>query len=162
MPVIDNALADVLATLCAVMALKLMVAHFLTARARVMSKTFDKWGRGGGDVSITSGLFTVMMMAVGPDFGGKDFIEMAHNYCKNCAENEPFFVLMVFFCGLTNRVASETLTLLTTYFMYARVLHAVLYLVGPLLPSAIGMTPRSTAWMGGFMLTVYVAVLMLV
>jgi uncharacterized MAPEG superfamily protein len=155
-PFIDPAIASALSTLCAILSMKIVITHVLTARARVMSKTFDKWGNGGKDMAITTGMFKLMLGAFGPKFGGTDFVDAAHNYCKNCAENEPFFVMSAFFAAASGGKSALLLSCINV-FQWSRVAHWVFYAVGPLFPTGLNMMPRSTAWMGGVLAHVCVA-----
>ena len=54
-PFVDPEIVAALSTLCAILSVKIVVTHILTARARVMSKTFDEWGNGGRDMAVTTG-----------------------------------------------------------------------------------------------------------
>ena len=93
-------------------------------------------------------MFKVMLGAVGPSFGGKAFVTFAHSYCKNCAENEPFFVLSAFFAAAAGGDTAFLLSCIKA-FQWARVAHGALSAIGPLFPTGLNMLPRSTAWMGG-------------
>jgi len=146
-PLLEEPVLQGMVALVAMLGLKIMITHFLTARSRIMSNTFGTWADEKNDWVITTGFFAINLGAFGPDFGGKSFVEAAHSYCKNCAENEPFFVMAAFFAGMTRSMETETLAMCLTIYYYCRLAHCIFYFLGPY----VGMSPRSFAWIGGQM-----------
>lgn len=74
-PLIDPTVATALASLTATLSLKIGVTHLLSARCRLMTKTFDTWSNGGNDITVTTGMLPMVLGAFGPTFGGKAFLE---------------------------------------------------------------------------------------
>lgn len=71
-----------------------------------------------------------ILFCFGSDFGGSKFVFLSERLAKNCAENEPFFLILATLCGLSGAVPSCIGRYLVTTFTAARVAHSGVFLLG--------------------------------
>eukprot|EP00567_Pseudictyota_dubia_P016227 CAMPEP_0197441814 /NCGR_PEP_ID=MMETSP1175-20131217/7979_1 /TAXON_ID=1003142 /ORGANISM="Triceratium dubium, Strain CCMP147" /LENGTH=161 /DNA_ID=CAMNT_0042972149 /DNA_START=145 /DNA_END=630 /DNA_ORIENTATION=+ len=144
---LNNSYGNSLALASAAFASKITVLHVLTVRERFLSSKFV----GSKDEQIFfASFFRAFVLAVpGTGLGGPDFIDRAERLAKNCAENEPFFVLMAAIAGLAGAVDLELGTKLVQAYIAARCAHTGIYLLGDKLNTAL----RSTSFVAGALTT---------
>eukprot|EP00339_Tiarina_fusa_P003881 CAMPEP_0117079398 /NCGR_PEP_ID=MMETSP0472-20121206/56020_1 /TAXON_ID=693140 ORGANISM="Tiarina fusus, Strain LIS" /NCGR_SAMPLE_ID=MMETSP0472 /ASSEMBLY_ACC=CAM_ASM_000603 /LENGTH=103 /DNA_ID=CAMNT_0004806611 /DNA_START=102 /DNA_END=410 /DNA_ORIENTATION=+ len=95
---IDSAYLAALVWSAAILSARLMVLHILSVRSRLMVSFFAT-----NEDKSTISLFQIvkiMLLGFGPDFGGKPFVERIMRITRNCAENEPHFLVLALLCGL--------------------------------------------------------------
>jgi uncharacterized MAPEG superfamily protein len=137
----------------ACLAIKITVVHLLTARSRLMTGAF---AQPQDKTNAIDPLLKVSLVCVGPDFG-VDFCPRSERIAKNCAENEPFFLVLATVAGLSGSVpAALGVTLIKTY-TAARCAHTVVYLCGDRINSAV----RSTMFVVGAFATLSLGALAL-
>ena len=101
--VLDPLVADSLTYCAAALGFKLFLVHFLTSRTRMMLD--DPYGKQDWAKTTTSPLFTfwkMTLVAYGPDFGGEAFVGATERLAKNCAESEPFWMVLATVLGITH------------------------------------------------------------
>lgn len=117
-------------TLCsasAILATKITVVHLLVVRSRLMADDPALPHDGQG---VLNPLLKKVLLCFGSDFGGKQFVSIGERLEKNCAENEPFFVLTAILTGLTASVPADIGTALVTTYTASRCIHSAVFLLG--------------------------------
>eukprot|EP00980_Cylindrotheca_fusiformis_P011645 scaffold2751_cov131-Cylindrotheca_fusiformis.AAC.12 len=141
-----------LTTLCtasAVLAAKIGIVHFLTVRSRMMSKD-PAVPHDGGNALLP--VLRNALLCFGSDFGGKKFVFLGERLAKNCAENEPFFLVLAGLCGMTGAVPNDIGCTLVTVFTAARVAHSGVFLLGDKVNTAFRSTPYVVGLACNFMM----------
>jgi uncharacterized MAPEG superfamily protein len=72
----------------------------------------------------------VLLCGFGTDLGGKLFVETGERLEKNCAENEPFFIVTALLAGLTGAVPAGVGTALVSTYAASRCFHTAVFVMG--------------------------------
>ena len=126
----------------ATLAVKITVVHLLTVRERMV---IGQPVRENDKANYLDTFFKYALIACPhPSFqlGGADFIERCERVGKNCAENEPFFLLVATVAGLTVTTTDTFGAPLISLYAASRVAHTAAYLLG----DAVNASLRSVAY----------------
>jgi len=119
--------ATTLCTASAVLASKVCFIHLLTARSRFMSANpaipHD-------DKGFLNPILRKVLLCFGPDFGGSEMVFLTERLAKNCAENEPFFILVAALCAASGAVPYCIGRRLIATYTVSRVAHSGFFLLG--------------------------------
>lgn len=134
--------ANYFSTLCtasAVLATKITVVHLLVVRSRFMAEDpaqpHDLQGK------INPFLKKVLLCSFGSDLGGKQFVTTGERLEKNCAENEPFFMMVATLAGLTGAVPATIGSALVTTYTASRCFHSAIFCMGDKLNTSFRSVP---------------------
>ena len=119
-----------LTTSAAILAIKIMVVHLATVRSRLLA---NYYAQPQDNKSIISPIFKIVLCCFGSDFGGVKFVERAERISKNCAENEPFFLVLATIGGLSGAIPTAPSGMgrvLIQVYTIARCAHTAVFLLG--------------------------------
>ena len=133
---------DALATASALLAGKVTLVHLLCARTRLM---IGKPAQPEDSSSLSNAFFKGALFCTGPSLGGLDFILRCERVTANCAQNEPFFLLLALLGELSGKVPHADGERLLVVYCAARTAHTAAYFLGPKLGSAL----RSLSYSAG-------------
>ena len=142
--------ATTLCTASAVLATKLCFVHLATVRSRLMVGDPAIPHDGNG---VLNGIIKKMLLCFGSDFGGTRFVFLGERLAKNCAENEPFFLILALVGGLSGAVPSCVGRRLVTAYTTARVVHSGFFLLG----DRVNTSCRSVPYVVGIACTLIMA-----
>ena len=129
-------LTNSFSTLCistAVLATKTTFVHLLCARTRLMT---GKLAQPEDAKSIANPIFQCALFCIGSDLGGEALIGRCERLAANCAQNEPFFLLLALSGELSGKVPNASGQLLIKVYCASRIIHTVAYIIGPRINSA--------------------------
>jgi MAPEG family len=142
--------ASTLCTASAVLATKLCFVHLATVRSRLMAKDPAIPHDGSG---VLNPILSKILLCFGSDFGGSQFVFLGERLAKNCAENEPFFLLLATLCGLSGAVPSCIGNPVVATYTVARVVHSGVFLLG----DKVNTSFRSVSYITGMACTLAMA-----
>ena len=140
-------------TLCAasaVLASKLCFVHLATVRSRFMAQDLAHPQDGKG---FLNPIISKLLLCFGSDFGGSKFVFLGERLAKNCAENEPFFLILAALCGLSGAIPSCIGRRLVTTYTVSRVFHSGAFLLG----DKVNTSFRSAGYVSGIVCTLVMA-----
>lgn len=142
--------ASTLCTASAILATKLCFVHLATVRSRFMADEPAIPHDGNG---VLNPFLKKILLCFGSDFGGSQFVFLAERLAKNCAENEPFFLILASLCGLSGAVPSSIGVPIVKAYTAARVVHSGVFLLGDKLNTSF----RSSSYILGMACTLTLA-----
>eukprot|EP00041_Stephanoeca_diplocostata_P005077 m.56006 g.56006 ORF g.56006 m.56006 type:complete len:154 (+) comp15558_c0_seq1:68-529(+) len=142
----DELYGQVLNFSAAVLGIKMVAIHLLTARERMMSKDFSqKEDANATGASISVPLFSMALLAFGPSLADTDRLE---RIALNNVVNEPYFLAVAVIGGLTGTIPPVTGATLITYFTYARIAHNFFFVSKLTVPRALTYTVGAFSALG--------------
>eukprot|EP00977_Amphora_coffeiformis_P029360 scaffold40257_cov191-Amphora_coffeaeformis.AAC.1 len=142
--------ATTLCTASAVLATKVCLVHLITVRSRLMVEdpAIPHDGKG-----VLNPILRKLLLCFGSDFGGTKMVFLGERLAKNCAENEPYFLLLAATCALSGTVPSCIGRPLIQTYMVARVAHSGFFLFG----DKVNTSFRSVTYIVGMTCTLVMA-----
>eukprot|EP00545_Synedropsis_sp_CCMP1620_P012388 CAMPEP_0119012850 /NCGR_PEP_ID=MMETSP1176-20130426/7661_1 /TAXON_ID=265551 /ORGANISM="Synedropsis recta cf, Strain CCMP1620" /LENGTH=168 /DNA_ID=CAMNT_0006965885 /DNA_START=28 /DNA_END=532 /DNA_ORIENTATION=+ len=142
----QNNYFSVLSTASAVLATKIALVHLASVRTRLMT---DNGSQLNDDKNALGPLFKIILCCRGPHFGGLEFITRVERIAKNCAENEPFVLVMAAVGGLAGSVPVCVGVPLIKIYTAARCAHTVVFLMGDKVNTAVRAVMFTTGLFSG-------------
>ena len=143
---ISSEYSKALTTSACCLALKIGVVHLLTVRERLIT---DKYVQAQDSQHWLGPILKIVMGCVaGTGLGGQDFIDRTERIAKNCAENEPFFLVV----AMTLDPSAVGATCIQV-FTAARMGYSISYLLGDKVNTAF----RTVTYVVGLGTTLFLA-----
>ena len=129
------------------LATKTTIVSLLCGRTRLMT---GKYAQPEDSESVAAPLLKGLLFCNGPDFGGEDFIRRCERLTANCAQNEPFFLLLAITGELSGKVSHSSSENFIKVYCASRAIHSVAFLLGPRINAAV----RNLSWAVGALATI--------